>query len=48
MVQRFAHIMLKVSKDPYGRALGPKCYNINGIGALQPYYLDPWTLNPKH
>ena len=24
--------------------LGPNCHNINGIWALQPYCLDPWTL----
>ena len=25
-------------------ALGPKYYNVNGIWALKPYYLGPWTL----
>ena len=24
--------------------LGPKYYNVNGIWALKPYYLGPWTL----
>ena len=24
--------------------LGPKYYNLNGIWALKPYYLGPWTL----
>ena len=23
---------------------GPNAYNINGIWALKPYYLGPWTL----
>ena len=32
------------SKDPSNWALGPKYYNINGIGALKPCYLGPWTL----
>ena len=32
------------SKDPNIRVLGPKYYNINGIWALIPYYLGPWTL----
>ena len=32
------------SKDPNNRVLGPKYYNINGIWALKPYYLVPWTL----
>ena len=32
------------SKDPSTRALGPKYYNINGIWALKPHYLGPWTL----
>ena len=45
------------SKDPNNRVLGPKYYTINGIWALKPYYLGPWTfrvlkktvstLNPK-
>ena len=35
------------SKDPNNRALGPKYYNINGIWALKPYYLGPWTLKEK-
>ena len=32
------------SKDPNNRVLGPKYHNINGIWALKPYYLGPWTL----
>ena len=32
------------SKDPYNRVSGPKYYNINGIWALKPHYLGPWTL----
>ena len=32
------------SKDPNNRALGPKYYTINGIWALKPYHLGPWTL----
>ena len=30
------------------RALGPKYYNINGIWALKPHYLGPWTLRVQH
>ena len=30
--------------DPNFRVLGPKYYDINGIWALKPYYLGPWTL----
>ena len=26
------------------RAAGPKYNNINGIWALKPFYLGPWTL----
>ena len=33
------------SKDPNNKVLGPKCYNINGIWALNPQYLGPWTLS---
>ena len=29
-------------------ALGPKYYNINGIWALKPHYLGPWTLRVQH
>ena len=32
------------SKDPNNRVSGPKYYNMNGIWALKPYYLGPWTL----
>ena len=32
------------SKDPNNGVLGPKYYDINGIWALNPYYLGPWTL----
>ena len=32
------------SKDPNNRALGPKYATINGIWALKPHYLGPWTL----
>ena len=35
------------SKDPNNGVLGPKYYNINGIWALKPYYLGPWTLRVK-
>ena len=34
----------KGSKDPNNGALGPKYYNINGIWALKPHNLGPWTL----
>ena len=27
--------------------LGPKYYDINGIWALIPYYLGPWTLRVR-
>ena len=37
----------KGSKDPNDRVLGPKYYSINGILALKPYYLGPWTLRIK-
>ena len=37
----------KGSKDPNNEALGPKDYNINGIWALKPYYLKPWTLRVR-
>ena len=30
--------------DPNNGILGPKYSNINGIWALKPYYLAPWTL----
>ena len=33
------------SKDLNNRVLGPKCYTINGIWALKPDYLGPWTLS---
>ena len=39
-----AHNIPLGSKDPNNRALGPKYYSINGIWALKPYYLGPWTL----
>ena len=32
------------SKDPNNRVLGPKYYDINGIWALKPSYLGPWTV----
>ena len=32
------------SKDPNNRVVGPKYYDINGIWALKPCYLGPWTL----
>ena len=32
------------SKDPNNRVLGPKYYNVDGIWALKPHYLGPWTL----
>ena len=38
---------IKGSKDPNNVVLGPKCYNINGIWALKPYDLGPWTLRGK-
>ena len=31
------------SKDPNNRVFGPKYNNTNGIWALKPYYLGPWT-----
>ena len=34
---------LQGSKDPNIRVLGPKYYNMNGIWALKPHYLGPWT-----
>ena len=44
-------IIIYGSKDPNNRVLGPKYYIINGIWALKPYSLGPWTLrvslNPK-
>ena len=27
---------------------GPKYYSINGIWALKPYYLGPWTLRVRY
>ena len=32
---------------PNNRVLRPKCHNLNGIWALKPYYLGPWTLRDK-
>ena len=32
------------SKDPNNRVLGPKYYSMNGMRALKPSYLGPWTL----
>ena len=37
----------KGSKDPNNRVLEPKYYNMNGIWALKPYYLGPWTLRDR-
>ena len=34
---------LRVQGPKYG-VLGPKYFNVNGIWALTPYYLGPWTL----
>ena len=31
-------------QDPNNKVLGPKHYNVNGIWALKPYSLGPWTL----
>ena len=31
-------------KDPNKWVLGSKCYSINGIRALKPYYVGPWIL----
>ena len=31
-------------QNPNKRVLGPKYYSINGILALKPCYLGPWTL----
>ena len=31
------------SKDPHERVLGTNYYNINGIWALKPCHLGPWT-----
>ena len=33
--------------DPNNRVVGHKYYTINGIGALTPYYLSPWTLRVR-
>ena len=33
--------------DSNNRVLGPKDYSTNGIWALKPYYLCPWTLLKK-
>ena len=33
-----------VNRTQNDRVLGPKYYNINGIWALKPCYLGPWTL----
>ena len=35
-------------KDLNNGALGSKQYNINGIWALKPYSLGPWTLRLLH
>ena len=35
------------SKDPNTRVLGPKYHHKNGIWALKPYYLSPWTLRVR-
>ena len=43
-----AFIVSQGSKDPNNRALGPKYYNINGIWALKPPYLGPWTPRGLH
>ena len=32
------------SKDPNNRVLGSKYLTVNGIWALKPHYLGPWTL----
>ena len=32
------------SKDPNNGVLGPEYYAVDGIWALKPYYLGPWTL----
>ena len=34
-----------MSKDPNNRVLGPKYCKINGIWALKPYGVGPWTLD---
>ena len=31
------------SMDPNSEVLWPKYYNVNGVWALKPYYLGPWT-----
>ena len=36
------------SKDPNNKVLGPKYYGVNGIWALKPHYLGPWTLRVNH
>ena len=36
--------LYKGIKDPNNGVSGPKYYNINGIWALKPSYLGPWTL----
>ena len=34
-------------QGPKRWVLGPKYYNVNGIWALNPYYLGPWTLRGR-
>ena len=36
------------SKDPNNRVSGPKYNIVDGIWALKPYYLGPWTLRVFH
>ena len=33
-----------MSKEPNNKVLEPKYYSVNGIWALIPHYLGPWTL----
>ena len=38
---------LRGPRTQNNRVSGPKYYNINGIWALTPYYLGPWTLRAR-
>ena len=40
-------LTLKGCNDPNNGVLGPKYYHVNGIWALKPYYLGPWTLRVR-
>ena len=40
-------VSLLVNHKAYNRVLGPKYHPINGIWALKPHYLGPWTLRDR-